>query len=61
MSWIKQSTAARVERSKQRKEFQSQWKTGRKGKDRAPDPGVLSQYKKGIVEIRGRRAVPWVR
>ena len=29
---------------KERKEFQSQWKTGRRGKNGAPETGVFSQY-----------------
>jgi len=60
VSLIKKLQRLEVE-IKERKEFQSQWKTGRRGKNGAPETGVFSQYKKKTVEIRVRGTVPWVR
>lgn len=59
MNLIKKLHRLEVE-IKERKELQSQWKIGRKGKNGAPETSVLSQYKKKRVEIRVRGTVPWV-
>ena len=48
MSLIEKLQRLEVE-IKERKEFQSQWKTGRRGKNGAPETGVFSQYKRKTV------------